>query len=115
MGIRYDDIAADYALHRGVHPEVLRHLLKGLDSGQRLLGVDRGTGNHPRAITREAACEVWGVEPSREMLGRAREAVPSATSVQGCADRLGVPDAHPDRVISVDVIHSRDRGGLFEV
>ena len=29
MGIEYNGIAEDYALHRGVHSEVLRHLLKG--------------------------------------------------------------------------------------
>jgi SAM-dependent methyltransferase len=65
-------------------------------------------------MVQETGCEGWGVEPSREMFDRARDGVPGATFVQGAAERLDVPDAHFDRVISVDVIHHvSDRDAYF--
>lgn len=89
-------------------------MVDGLHPGMRLLEVGCGTGNYLRAIAEDTGSEVWGIEPSREMLDRATVTAPSATLRQVHAEKLGVADASFDRVISVDVIHHvSDRTAYF--
>ena len=71
----YDQLALDYARHRQVQPEVLKSLLRSVTSERslRLLEVGSGTGNYIIALSDLTRHPCWGVEPSAQMLARARE------------------------------------------
>ncbi len=106
MHIDYDRLAEDYALHRRVHPEVLRCLLRdgGISAESRVCEVGCGTGNYLAAIAGATGCECWGVDPSAAMLARAQAQCPAATFRPGRAEALNLPGVF-DLVYSVDVIH----------
>lgn len=114
--VPYDQLAADYARHRTVHPGVLRGLVETamLTSSSRVLDVGCGTGNYLRALRALVGCECWGVEPSLEMLAQARSNNPDATLAQGSAEHLDLPPASFDLIFSTDVIHHvGDRPAFF--
>lgn len=103
----YDSRAAGYEAHRRVNPAVLKALL---DSGimtpaSQVLDVGCGTGNYAAALHRETGCRMSGVEPSSEMLARARNAARWDDLVQASAESLPFPDRSFDVVMSTDVIH----------
>ncbi len=105
--IDYDQLAAEYARHRQVHPEVLKGLLAGgsLARASRVLEIGCGTGNYINAISNYAGCEAWGIDPSEQMLAHARARTGAVTFQTGRAEG---PDFAPDTfdlVFSVDVIH----------
>ncbi|MEA2595647.1 MAG: hypothetical protein QOF01_2116 [Thermomicrobiales bacterium] len=103
----YDDLAADYARHRRVHPGVLANLIAaaGLTPASAVLEVGCGTGNYLLALQNRLGCRCVGVDPSTQMLSTARRRGDQVTFVQGRAEVLDVPDASFDLVYSVDVIH----------
>lgn len=105
--IDYNQIAAAYARHRRVHPEVLRHLVEtgGVDRATRVLEVGCGSGNYIVAVESLTGCAGWGVDPSAEMLARARERPSSVRFQAGQAETLDLPPDFFDLVFSVDVIH----------
>jgi len=110
----YDRIAAEYARHRRIHPEVLRRLADGLLATAKVLEVGCGTGNYLIAIRELVGCSCWGSDPAREMLAQARARSEQVQLLQGKAERLEFPDGHFDLVFSVDVIHHvGDRGRSF--
>ena len=114
--IDYDKIASEYARHRRVHPEVLRSLLatSGIGSGSRVLEVGCGTGNYVIAVEASVGCPCWGIDPSPQMLDRARERSGSINFQPGSAQRLDFPPDFFDLVFSVDVIHHlSDRLGFL--
>ena len=103
----YDRRAAEYARHRKIHPGVVNELVEsGLFTPEtRVLDVGCGTGNYAAALIKATGCRVSGVDPSRRMLDRAREAAPWESLVQGSAERLPFPQHSFDVVMSTDVIH----------
>jgi ubiquinone/menaquinone biosynthesis C-methylase UbiE len=101
----YDRLAAEYARHRQVHPAVLQGLAEAVRPGDRVLEVGCGTGNYIVALASLGDCTCWGVEPSAEMLSRARERSTAVQFQAGSADRLGVPAGWFDLLFSVDVVH----------
>ncbi|MFQ5595059.1 MAG: class I SAM-dependent methyltransferase [Anaerolineae bacterium] len=107
MSVDYDEIASEYAWHRRVHPEVLRSLvLASRDGGaSTVLEVGCGTGNYIVALESLAGCSCWGIDPSEEMLSRARERSGNTSFQPGRAERLDFPESFFDLVFSVDVIH----------
>lgn len=105
MNLNYDELAADYARHRAVHPAVLRHLAPGIDERSRVLEVGCGTGNYILALTESSGCEGWGVDPSEEMLKRASRRTGSVRFSMGRGEDLELPRNYFDLVFSVDVIH----------
>lgn len=114
--IDYTGLAAEYARHRAVHPEVLRHLHRtgGVSATSKVLEVGCGTGNYTVALEVLAGCACWGTDPSEAMLSRARERSGRATFQPGRAERLEFPDGFFDLVFSVDVIHHvGDRAAFF--
>jgi ubiquinone/menaquinone biosynthesis C-methylase UbiE len=68
VAIEYDSAAEVYSRHRGVSPPVPERLLNGLPPDCRILDVGCGTGNYLSAIAEHAGCQLWGVEPSEQML-----------------------------------------------
>jgi SAM-dependent methyltransferase len=113
IGIDYNQIAADYARHRRVHPEVLRRLTTGLGPTDTVLEVGCGTGNYLVAIREAIGCPCWGIDPSQEMLARAARSGQVHLSL-GTAEDLAVPPGSFDLLFSVDVIHHvGDRARFF--
>jgi ubiquinone/menaquinone biosynthesis C-methylase UbiE len=111
----YDRSADAYARHRGVHPGVVRAIVErgGVGPQTRVLDVGCGTGNYARALGSLTGCRMSGVEPSAEMLDRARCAVWESL-VQGRAERLPFPDGAFDLIMTTDVIHHvGDRDAYF--
>jgi SAM-dependent methyltransferase len=114
--IDYNEMAASYARHRAVHPGVATQLIAtaGIGPETCVLDVGCGTGNYAKALAALTACQISGVEPSREMLRAARESAIWNTLVHGSAEQLPVPDHSVDLVMSTDVIHHvGDRPAYF--
>jgi SAM-dependent methyltransferase len=110
----YDRIAAEYARHRRVHPEVLRRLIAGLGPAAKVLEVGCGTGNYLIAIRERVGCSCWGIDPSAQMLAQSRAKSGQVQLLQGKAEALGLPDGQFDLAFTVDVIHHvGDRGRAF--
>lgn len=105
--IDYDEIASEYARHRQIHPEVLKSLLLTSRVGRasKVLEVGCGTGNYIVALEALAGSSCWGIDPSEQMLSRARERSRKILFQRGKAERLDFPPAFFDLVFSVDVIH----------
>lgn len=103
--IDYSQIAAQYAQHRRVHPEVLRKLIENLTPASRILEVGCGTGNYISAISESTGCSCWGVDLSQSMLAQARQRSSGIEYSLGRAESLPLPDDQFDFVYSVDVIH----------
>lgn len=77
--------------------------------GQRVLDVGCGTGAFVAALAGRGA-RVWGVDPTPEMLARAREVVGRAGGLkQGRAEELPFKDVWFDRVVFRLVLHLVDR------
>ena len=74
----YDQLAADYARHRAINPEVLKSLITASNLGatSRVLEVGCGTGNYIGAIQQAIGADCWGAEPSTNMLAAASEQYP---------------------------------------
>jgi len=107
MKLDYDGMAREYAQHRQVHPEVLKDLISAgrLESGSRVLDVGCGTGNTVAALEDGVGCSCRGIDPSEQMLARARERTSRTILRRGRAEQLDCPDDFFDLVFSVDVIH----------
>jgi ubiquinone/menaquinone biosynthesis C-methylase UbiE len=105
----YDQLAAEYAQHRQVHPEVLLSLCQAASRDSRVLEVGCGTGNYVIALQSQVGCACWGTDPSQEMLNRARERSAAVHFRPGSAEQI--EERGPfDLVFTVDVIHHvRDR------
>ena len=104
--IDYDQIAADYAKHRRVHPEVLKQLEStGLGPAAKVLEVGCGTGNYIIALESLTGCAGYGIDPSLEMLAQAGRRSATIRFKSGRAEKLDFPADFFDLVFSVDVIH----------
>jgi len=107
MKINYDRIASEYNQHRRVHPGVLAELIRvsAISGNSKVLEVGCGTGNYAVAFRTVAGCTVWAIDPSREMLSRAKERSAEINLILGRAEKLDFPQCCFDLVFSVDVIH----------
>ncbi len=114
--IDYAGLAAEYARHRGAHPEVLTRLHRRgeVTGASRVLEVGCGTGNYVVALEALSGCACWGTDPHAAMLSRARARSGRVTFLEGRAERLEFPEESFDLVFSVDVIHHvGDRAAHF--
>lgn len=103
--IDYDQLAADYARHRRVHPGVLQQLQARLEPGARVLEVGCGTGNYISALEAVTGGPCYGLDPFAEMLAAARARSRTVRLSQGRAEPLQFSAGSFDLVFSVDVIH----------
>ncbi|MGH2614373.1 MAG: class I SAM-dependent methyltransferase [Thermomicrobiales bacterium] len=112
----FDGRVAEFARHRNVHPGVLHELLGSglIGADSRILDVGCGTGNYAAALSAAIGCRMSGIDPSAQMLDRARGVAPWALLTRGTAELLPFSDASFDLVMSTDVIHHvRDRDAYF--
>jgi ubiquinone/menaquinone biosynthesis C-methylase UbiE len=110
VNLNYDELAADYARNRRVHPGVLAALAEGLDSDASILEIGCGTGNYAIALRERTGAAVVGVDPSPGMLEKARARSNEIDWRDGAAEATGLPSGVFDLVYLVDVIHHvRDR------
>jgi ubiquinone/menaquinone biosynthesis C-methylase UbiE len=117
VNISYDTIAADYAIHRNVQPNLLRKLIEfpRIASSSRVLEVGCGTGNYISSIASLTSAKCFGIEPSSGMLEEARKKAAPISWSQGTAEALPYPDGSFDFIFSADVIHHvRDRLAFFK-
>jgi ubiquinone/menaquinone biosynthesis C-methylase UbiE len=115
LAIDYDQLAADYARHRQVHPDVLLALCGAATPASRVLEVGCGTGNYIIALQSQVGCACWGIEPSPEMLSRAQERSTAVDFRLGRAEGLDLEPGSLDLVFTVDVIHHMtDRRAYYE-
>jgi ubiquinone/menaquinone biosynthesis C-methylase UbiE len=107
MKVDYDSLAQDYAQHRQIQPEVLKKLIQigELNSTSKVLDVGCGTGNYTVALEKATSCSCWGIEPSEQMLAKARERTQTAHFKRGQAEKLDYSAELFNLVFSVDVIH----------
>ncbi len=114
-GLTYDRaVAASYARHRGVRPEVLARLLEdsAVDRDSRVLEVGCGTGDHIIAVQFVTGCTAYGTDISEEMLAHAGRRDAPVSFAAGTAEYLDFPDASLDFVFTVDVV--QHLGGTAE-
>jgi ubiquinone/menaquinone biosynthesis C-methylase UbiE len=103
--IDYAPLAAPYARHRQVHPEVLHALCAAIRPRDRVLEVGCGSGNYAGALVDLTGCSCWGIDPASEMLAQARKRSPAVHLSLGRAEQTAFAPASFDLVFSVDVIH----------
>ena len=114
--IDYNQLSIEYARHRRVHPQVLNDLFSSSNANStfKILEVGCGTGNYIRAIRALTGCACWGLDPSEQMLSRAREGSTGIHFQQGQAEELNFETSTFDLLFSVDVIHHvGDRGKYY--
>jgi ubiquinone/menaquinone biosynthesis C-methylase UbiE len=70
-----------------------------------VLEVGCGTGNYIIALQAQVGCACWGIDPSQEMLDKARSRTDKVTLRLGSAEQLDLDDGPFDLVFTVDVIH----------
>jgi ubiquinone/menaquinone biosynthesis C-methylase UbiE len=112
----YDRMAAEYARNRQVHPGVLNNLLSigGIGADSRVLEVGCGTGNYVVTLEVTTGSSCWAIDPSEQMLSRAKRRSEMICFQIGVAERLDFPSGTFDLVFSVDVIHHvTDRPAYF--
>ena len=106
-GLTYDRaVAASYARHRGVRPEVLARLIEdsAVDRDSRVLEVGCGTGDHIIAVQFVTGCAAFGIDISEEMLAHAGRRDTPVSFAVGTAEYLDFADASLDFVFTVDVV-----------
>jgi SAM-dependent methyltransferase len=112
----FDRLAADYDRLRpagDAWEQLAERTLAGLDGCRRLVDVGCGTGRFAAFARHRLGARVWGVDPSAEMLRRAR-ARPDTRGIgwkQGVAERLPFQDGWFDAAHMHLVVHTlADRG-----
>ncbi|MBI2949384.1 MAG: methyltransferase domain-containing protein [Verrucomicrobia bacterium] len=103
----FDSIAADYALHRSIHPKLLWRLIElpGVNSSWRILEAGCGTGNYAASIAEITSAHCCGLDPSWGMLSAASQKPAPVSWSQARAESLPFADGSFDFIFSVDVIH----------
>ncbi len=112
----YDAVAADYAVHRSIHPEILERLVRHCDTRPplRILEVGCGTGNYVNSLAAMTSACCSGLDPSPKMLDVARRKNTRVSWFEGSAESLPFPDGSYDFIYSVNILHHvRDRAAYF--
>jgi ubiquinone/menaquinone biosynthesis C-methylase UbiE len=113
----YDqETATDYAKLRVIHRPLLAALISGssIHANSYVVELGCGTGNYMCALQAQTECAAWGVDPSRDMLSKARSQAPDITWVCAPAESPGLTDVQFDFIFAVDAVHHfHDRVRVF--
>ena len=104
MNIQYDNIADNYDRLRESDSEVVVKLIlkSGISSTSKILDIGCGTGNYVAELQRRVGCPCWGVDPSPEMIRRAKTQNGRVTFSVGFAEDLGFEDDFFDFAFSAE-------------
>ncbi len=107
MNIDYNKIALDYVSHRKPQPHVLDNLISqcNVKCDDKVLEIGCGSGNYISSVKSSVNCSCWGIDPSTEMLSKAKEKSDDVEFGIGNAESLNFQDKFFNLVFSVDVIH----------
>lgn len=110
MSIDYNQIALEYAQHRGINPLVLEALIHEaqLNCQSYVLEAGCGTANYISAVEALTNCHASGCDPSEKMLAQARTRSATLDLRPGRAEELNYPADTFDLVFTIDVIHHLD-------
>jgi ubiquinone/menaquinone biosynthesis C-methylase UbiE len=111
-----EPIASDYARLRHIHRPLMAALISGsgVHSGSKVLELGCGTGNYISAIQSQTGCSAWGVDPSREMLTKARSQAAKVALTRASAEDTDLTGVQFDFIFNVDAIHHfQDRTRAF--
>ena len=104
--VDYDHVAATYDRRYDEEPHdgVERSLLNFVGGSSAVLEVGCGTG-HWLALLDSYGFPVAGLDPSRQMLQRAKSRVPNATLKPAHAEQIPWGDASFDRLVCINTFH----------
>jgi SAM-dependent methyltransferase len=109
--------SSEYARLRQIHRPALTALIAGagIQTRSRVLELGCGTGNYIGALQAETGCTAYGIDPSDEMLRKARSGRAQVAWVCAPAEKTGFADGQFDFVFAVDAIHHfGDRSRAFQ-
>lgn len=113
----YDqEAASNYAKLRVVHRPLLAALIAGssIHANSCVVELGCGTGNYVCALQAQTGCSAWGVDPSNDMLNKARSQGPDITWICAPAESPGLSEVQFDFIFSVDAVHHfHDRARVF--
>jgi SAM-dependent methyltransferase len=113
----YDEpVASNYARLRHIHRPLLAALISGsgIQASSKVLELGCGTGNYISAIQSQTGCSGYGVDPSGEMLSKARAEATKLVLIRGSAENTGLTGVQFDFIFNVDAIHHfQDRARAF--
>lgn len=112
----YDEIGIGYDDTRQADPylaERMFHHLMGRDNGQ-YLDIGCGTGNYTTELHRRGL-DIAGIDPSEEMLNKARIKAPQIKWINATSENIPMPDNSINGVLlSLTIHHWRDLHRGFE-
>jgi ubiquinone/menaquinone biosynthesis C-methylase UbiE len=105
--VNYNEISQVYDDVRQVDIELINSFLQEIEIEKetRVLDIGCGTGNYTDSLQKITQGEVYGVEPSKGMLGKAKAKQSKVVFKQGSAAELPFEDEFFDFVYMTDVIH----------
>jgi SAM-dependent methyltransferase len=93
---------------------VFRPTDPGLRANSCIFELGCGAGNYVCSLQAQMGCSAWGVDPSRDMLSKARSQGSDITWVCAPAESPGLADVQFDFIFSVDAVHHfHDRVRVF--
>jgi SAM-dependent methyltransferase len=114
--VNYNEISQVYDDVRQADIELINSILQEIEIEKetRVLDIGCGTGNYTDLLQKVTQGEVYGVEPSKGMLGKAKAKQSKVVFKQGNAAELPFEDEFYDFVYMTDVIHHvPDIGAMF--
>lgn len=103
---RFSDRVADYVKYRPGYPDAAIDAIIATVSPKTIADLGSGTGISARPFVKRGI-EVIGVEPNAEM----RTAAEGFRSVDGTAEKTGLPDESVDMVLAAQAFHWFDAAG----
>ena len=102
----YDQIGIEYNRTRKADPYLAKRMLAhlGQRTGAHYLDLGCGTGNYTIALHRQGLA-FTGVDPSEEMLSKARARCGSINWLNGTAEAIPLPDASMDGMLATLTLH----------
>jgi len=97
---RFSDRVADYVKYRPTYPDVAIDAIIATCSPKTIADIGSGTGISSRPFVARGI-ELIGVEPNAEM----RAAADGFKTVDGTAEKTGLPDASVDMVLAAQAFH----------
>jgi SAM-dependent methyltransferase len=107
---RFSDRVADYVKYRPGYPDAAIDAIIATCSPKTIADLGSGTGISSRPFVKRGI-EVIGVEPNAEMRAAAEDCGAEFRTVDGTAEKTGLPDESVDMVLAAQAFHWFDAAG----